>query len=204
VCAAREGEPSWRRPRERRRQQATTRAADGGRWRPRARPPDLSSNAAAASRCAAFRGFVVPVPPPPATPAGGKTSAHARREAARRTQRWLAFARQHTRRWYIHQTRAGRDYSSRGGAEMSLPSTDTGQGGSACPVRSRVRCRRRACAPADREGNCSQTSLGLQPHNSMTQHEDSYSCRRQSTNTAVRSGGRQTVTRLNTSPGHGV
>ena len=27
-------------------------------------------------RCAAFRGFVVPVPPPPARHAGGKTSAH--------------------------------------------------------------------------------------------------------------------------------
>merc|ERR1711924_589383 len=48
------------------------------------------------------------------------------------------------------------------------------------------------------------TSLYYNHTRSMTQHEDSYSCRRQSTNTAVRSGGRLTVTRLNTSPGHGV
>ena len=83
-------------------------------------------------------------------------------------------------------------YSSRGGEEMSLRSTTgTGQGGTACPVRSRVRCCRCMCAPAHREGrDCSQTST--------TTAQAAWRSMRtatvvdSSTTTAVRSGGRVT------------
>jgi len=60
------------------RRRVTSRHGEGGRYmcgHHRCRSTQ-QPRCGSSQRCAAFRGFVVPVPPPPARLAGGKTSAH--------------------------------------------------------------------------------------------------------------------------------
>ena len=59
------------------RRRDASRHGDGGRYMSgHHRCRSTQQPRCGSQRCAAFRGFVVPVPPPPARLAGGKTSAH--------------------------------------------------------------------------------------------------------------------------------
>merc|ERR1719198_2696109 len=111
------------------------------------------------------------------------------------------------RRWYIHQTRAGRDLQlPKGGAEMSLRSRPTRAKGVLRARSGRVCGAAGALMGAGASpGDYRNPYISmLQPHYGMAQREDSYSCRRQSTNTAVRSGGRQRKASPALSPTLGV